>query len=172
VILTMSKKGKVKDQMEKKENDKEKFENQINSESYIEALEFYFNEFDDFFKNDAAKGVFLLGVATGKLLRAQKKKFKSNENIEPFWKSLFNLVLNKRKIMMIHTKVIAKSKQYKKYMKYPANLFKAISHYLMKAGDSFGLSEIEISWFFSQGLSTYREITNKNLIELLNPKNK
>ncbi len=152
------------------ENDNKIFENQLNNKSYIEALEIYFNKFKDLFKNDAAKGVFLLGVATGKLLRAQKKKFKSNENIEPFWKSLFNLILNKRKIMMIHTKALAKTKQYKKYMKFPSNLFKAISYYLMQTGDSFELSDLEISWFFTQGLSTYREITNKNLIVLLKNK--
>ena len=149
------------------ENNIQNFKDQLNNKSYIEALELYFDEFKDLFKNDAAKGVFLLGAATGKLLRAQKEKFKSNENIEPFWKSLFNLILNKRKIMMIHTKALAKTKQYKKYMKFPSNLFKAISYYLMQAGNSFELSDLEVSWFFTQGLSTYREITNKKLIELL-----
>ena len=75
--------------------------------------------------------------------------------------------MDKRKIMMIHQKVMAKSKQYIKYMKYPSNLFQAISHFLMNAGEDYELTDLEISWFFSQGMSTFREITNKNLLKLV-----
>jgi len=141
--------------------------NYLEISEYLTGLEKYFETYPNFFKKDVSKGIFLLGVAVGKLLSAQRQRFKSNENAEPFWNSLYNLNLNKKKIFQIQTKVMSKLKYYIKYMPYPKNLIQSISKYIMKAGNEFRLSDIEISWYFSHGLASYYEVTNKNLIELI-----
>ncbi|MEJ2251448.1 MAG: TM1802 family CRISPR-associated protein [Candidatus Lokiarchaeota archaeon] len=146
-------------------------ENYLKREDYLKALDKYFETYPGFFKNNVSKGIFLLGVATGKLLRAQRKRFKSNKNLEPFWNSLYNLTLNRKRILKIHSNLITKLKYYTKYTPYPRNLIRAISKYLMKSGDDFNLTNLEISWFFSHGLASFYEVTNKNLIKILNQKN-
>lgn len=146
----------------------EKLENYLNAKEYQEALDVYFELYSDFFQNDISKGIFLLGVATGKLLRAQRKRFKSNKSLEPFWNSLYNLNLNRKRILKIHSNVISKLKYYTKYTPYPRNLTRAFSKYLMKSGNEFNISNLEISWYFCHGLASYYEVTNENLIKLLN----
>jgi CRISPR-associated protein Cas8b/Csh1 subtype I-B len=143
-------------------------ENYMNAEEYIIALNKYFDTYPGFFKNNVSKGIFLLGVATGKLLGAQRKRFKSNKNLEPFWNSLYNLSLNRKRVLKIHSNVISKLKYYTNYTPYPRNLIKAISKYLMQSGNDFNLSDLEISWYFSHGLASYYEITNSKLIKILN----
>ena len=97
---------------------------------------------------------------------AQRKRFKSNNSLEPFWNSLYNLSLNQKRIQKIHNKVVSKLKYYKKYTPYPTNLIRAISKYFMKSIDILELSDLELSWYFSHGLASYYEVTNKKLIEL------
>ncbi|MHA1375987.1 MAG: TM1802 family CRISPR-associated protein, partial [Promethearchaeota archaeon] len=113
------------------------------------------------------KGLFLLGVATGKLLKAQRKRFQSNKGIEPFWNSLYNLNLNWKRVLKIQSNVIAKLKVYQNYTPYPANLLQSTSKYFIRAGDDHNLSDVELSWYFSHGLASYYEITNKNLLNLM-----
>jgi len=146
----------------------DELENYLTTEKYIDALEKYFQTYHGFFNNEISKGIFLLGVATGKLLRAQRKRFKSNKNLEPFWNSIYNLNLNQKRILQIHSNLISKLKYYTKYTPYPRNLIRSISKYLMKSGNDFNISDLEISWYFSHGLASYYEVTNKNLIKILN----
>ncbi|MBN1216333.1 MAG: hypothetical protein JXA99_12940 [Candidatus Lokiarchaeota archaeon] len=155
-------------ELEEEIEDEEKPESYLEAEEYLSAINKYFQTYPNFFKSDISKGIFLLGVATGKLLSAQRKRFRSNKNLEPFWSSLYNLDLNQKRILKIHSNVLLKLKYYTNYTPYPRNLFRAISKYLMKSGDEFTLSNLEISWYFSHGLASFYEVTNTNLKTILN----
>jgi len=159
----ISKNNESNDSQKRDQEREEKLEKKLDFETYQQLLEKYFKSYPGFFTNDGDKGVFLLGVVTSKLLRAQNDRYKLGNNVEPFWNSLYNLKLNKKRIMTLQIKVLSKLKFYHKYVFYPHNLIQAMSNYLMRAGKDFMLTDLEISWYFSHGLASYREVTNKNL---------
>lgn len=130
-------------------------ENGEKKETYQSIIQEYFQKYKDFFPNEQAKAVFLEGVLAGFLLEVQRMNKPDSEGNEPFWRSLHNLNLDARTVKNLFPKIVDKLKMYKKSY---SGLVSAISEYIQQAGNIESLDRIEISWFFSHGLSSYQYI--------------
>ncbi|MHA1798320.1 MAG: TM1802 family CRISPR-associated protein [Candidatus Helarchaeota archaeon] len=128
-------------------------EEQENSrELYASNIERYFEKYKDFFPNIQAKAVFLIGALAGFLLEVQRIA-KKDVKIEPFWRSLHGLKMDSRSIKMLYPKIIDKLKMYSRAY---SSLVSVISQYVQEAGTFNALDKIEISWYFTHGLSSYQ----------------
>lgn len=140
------------------ENNIENVENEDLKETYQSIIQEYFKKYKDFFPNDQAKAVFLAGALAGFLLEVQRINKSESEGNEPFWRSLHNLNLDARTVKNLFPKIVDKLKMYK--MSY-SGFVSAISEYIQQAGDFESLDRIEISWFFTHGLSSYQYLKKK-----------
>jgi len=83
----------------------------------------------------------------------QRKEREAKFGEEPFRKKLMGLKLDERKIKLIFSESIEKLSQYGS--NYPS-LEKMVANYLAKSGKNWTLSNDEISYFFSLGLTLGR----------------
>ena len=123
-----------------------------NGNNYQSIINRYFGKYRDFFCLTGSKAIFLIGALAGFLLEAQRIKNPDKKGNEPFWKALHDLRLDKRRLLDLFPKIVNKLKQ----MQFSyANLVGEISKYLQDAG-KWNLSNIELSWYFTHGLASYK----------------
>jgi len=138
---------------------KESSESLIADADYSSIIEKYFEKYADFFPNDGAKAVFLVGTLVGFLLEVQRIQNPNRQTIEPFWRTLHGLNVDQRLIKQIFVKAIDKLKLYG--FSY-SSLISVVSDYVKKAGSNFGLDKLEMSWFFAHGLASYVQLRRES----------
>lgn len=118
----------------------------------------FFDEFMDFFNNDSKKAVFLVGILAQFLLKIQYR-LKSSQ---PFRARLKGLKLDKKQIEKLLPEIQNKLEEYGE--NYYGQLEELISKYLLLAGNSWLITNDEISFYFVLGmnLSNNFKINNKN----------
>ncbi|CCK81113.1 TIGR02556 family CRISPR-associated protein [Desulfobacula toluolica] len=119
------------------------------TDDYEEKVDGFFDQFNDFFKTNEKRGIFLLGVLTQLLLNIQEKERGST----PFRSQLKGLKMDSSDITGLLPKLVEKLEQYKKnyYMK----LEKLISKYFISSGDhkSWNLTIDEMNYVFVLGMN-------------------
>ncbi len=124
-----------------------------NKGKYSDIINNYFEKYKDFFKNVESRAVFLEGVLAGLLLEIQRVQNPDKKGNEAFWRSLHNLRIDKRILLELFPKIINKLKQLQRPY---TNLVSEISKFLQDAGKKWNLSNIELSWYFTHGLASYK----------------
>lgn len=132
--------------LEETKLDKEK----VNLDSLTEE---FFENRKSTFSNDQEKASFTVGMLVNYVLHIQRKEREAKFGEEPFRKKLMGLKLDERKIKLIFSESIEKLSQYGS--NYPS-LEKMVANYLAKSGKNWTLSNDEISYFFSLGLTLGR----------------
>ncbi len=122
-------------------------------DNYRDKINQYFEKYSDFFINIPSKAVFLEGVLIGLLLEVQRVQNPKKKGNEAFWSSLHNLRVDNRILLELFPKVVNKLKLLQRPY---SNLVSEISIYLQDAGSKWDLSNIELSWYFTHGLSSYK----------------
>jgi CRISPR-associated protein Csh1 len=121
----------------------------MKTDDYEEKVDGFFGQFNDFFKTNDKRGIFLLGVLTQLLLNIQE----TDRGSTPFRSQLKGLKMNSSDITGLLPKLVEKLEQYKKnyYMK----LEKLISKYFISAGDqnSWNLTIDEMNYVFVLGMN-------------------
>ncbi len=109
----------------------------------------YFETFQDFFRTDAHKGVFLLGVLTSFLLKIQS----NDRNATPFRSRLKGLKMDSRDMVGLLPMIIEKLEQYKK--NYYKSLETMIAKFMVSAGDhnSWAIPLDELNYIFVLGMN-------------------
>lgn len=133
---------------------------QIESKEDFESkVTIFFDNFSEFFINDAHRGIFLIGVLTQFLLNIQKKE----RNSTPFRSKLKGLKMDGRDISVLLPEIIEKLEQYRSNYYIP--LENLISKYLVSAGNyqNWNLPVDEMNFIFVLGmnLSQYFKIPSK-----------
>ncbi|OLS14985.1 MAG: hypothetical protein RBG13Loki_1400 [Promethearchaeota archaeon CR_4] len=123
------------------------------SDFYEKIVKEYFHKHPDFFQNNIAKAIFLEGVLVGFLLEAQRLANPDKKTNEPFWNALHELRLSKRQLLEIYPKTMNKLKQLNRSY---SSLVKVVSNQIQEAGMEWTLSDIELSWYFAHGISSYQ----------------
>ena len=126
--------------------------------NYEEIIKSYFKQHPSFFQNEEAKAIFLEGVLVGFLLETQRIINPQKTGNEAFWSSLHELRMDKRILLDLFPKTINKLKQLGKSY---ATFVKEVSQYFQNLGNEWDLSNIEMSWYFSNGLVSYQNFKKK-----------
>lgn len=125
-------------------------------DSKEELFENFFKDNMDFFNTADKKAVFMVGFLSQKLLNIQYAK----ENRTPFVNRLKGLKLNKKDIRRLLPEI------QNKFVEYDANYYKDVesitSLYLLKAGENWSISELDIPFYFSLGMNLERHINLKS----------
>ena len=129
---------------------------------YSEVDEF-FDDYGEFFNSDDKKAVFLTGVLVNKLLNLQYQKRQS----KPFLAKLHGLKLDKSKVENIFKEATQKLMEYgqEDNINYYSSLRENIASKFLKSGNEWNLSNNEISYIFSLGISMsniFDNLKNKN----------
>lgn len=132
--------------------------NKNKTEKYSNLINKYFEKYKDFFSNIESKAVFLEGVLAGFLLEMQRIQNPDKKGNEAFWSSLHNLRVDNRILLELFPKIVNKLKQLQRPY---TNLVSEISRYLQDAGIKWKLSNIELSWYFTHGLASYKYFKKK-----------
>jgi len=135
-----------------------KIEQETEKEDYRGIIDQYFETHQAFFKNDTSKVVFLEGVLVGFVLEAQRMTNPDKKGNEPFWGTLHDLRIDQRLLMELFPKAVNKLKQLGYSYK---SLVKEISAYMQNTGATWGLTPVELSWYFSHGLASYQNFRRK-----------
>lgn len=129
-------------------------------DEFDEKVALFFESFQDFFKTDAHKGVFLLGVLTRFLLNIQSHE----RNSTPFRSRLKGLKMDSRDLVGLLPMIIEKLEQYQKNYYLPLETL--ISKYMVSAGDhnawAFPLDELNYIFVLGMNLSDYFNYFKKN----------
>lgn len=115
----------------------------------------FFSEHGDFFDSSAKQSVFMVGVLTQLLMNIQLH----DKGAAPFRKRLNSLKLDQELIARIFTEAREKLEQYGK--NYYKELEEDISELLIKGGME-KLSNDEISFFFTLGMTLYKKFKETN----------
>jgi CRISPR-associated protein Csh1 len=99
--------------------------------------------------NPAKKASFVVGMLVDYLLMVQRIERRVESGKEPFWKSLHGLRLDEKKVKEIFHRVIAKLREYRR----ETYLEEIAGRYLANAGENWGISKDEISYYFTLGLT-------------------
>lgn len=121
----------------------------LSGDEFEEKVSLYFGTFEKFFRTDAHKGIFLLGVLTRFLLRRQSDE----RNATPFRSRLKGLKMDSRDIVGLLPMIIEKLEQYKR--NYYRPLESLISKYMISAGDhsSWSIPPDELNYIFVLGMN-------------------
>ena len=125
-----------------------------------EKLEAIFAEFPDFFYKNSTRAVFTLGSLAQLLLDVQY----AERSATPFRTKLQGLRLDQRKVTALLPEIQNKFDEYNK--SYYRELEKLASEYLIQAGENWGLSKDEVSFYFVLGmnlasyLKAHKEVKN------------
>jgi CRISPR-associated protein Csh1 len=113
----------------------------------------FFSRFGDFFDSDAKKAIFLEGVLVQKLLNIQRLPEVSNaqQGKEPFRPRLKGLKLDEKQVKKLLPEAQNKLEEYGK--NYYRTLESIISKYFVSAGDGWGISNDETSFYFVLGMN-------------------
>ncbi len=127
----------------------------------------FFETFQDFFRTDAHKGVFLLGVLTKLLLNIQSHE----RNATPFRSRLKGLKMDSRDLVGLLPMIIDKLEQYQK--NYYSCLETLISKFMIAAGDhnkwEIPLDELNYIFVLGMNLSDYFKIEKPENKSVINP---
>ncbi|MGC8970985.1 MAG: TIGR02556 family CRISPR-associated protein [bacterium] len=125
-----------------------------------------FKKYDPTFETPAKRGLFLLGALTELLLRKQYK----DRNSKPFIKELKSLKMDKKDFIGLLPKIQNKLEEYNAFDKGKRILAEEASHYLLLAGDNWGMSVDEMNFYFACGMNLVQEVAdivypNKELVK-------
>ena len=124
-----------------------------------QTLEEFLNCFP-LLKGEAERGLFLLGVLTGKLLEIQSARLDGNK---PFLKKLKGLKMHKRDFKNLYTELVAKLEEYDQAGEFPIltskvrNLIEKTAQYLLLS-DDWKLSDKEANFIFACGLGLSKRV--------------
>jgi len=120
--------------------------------SRVETAETIFKNYPKFFKDDAKKAVFLVGVLSQLLMDIQRMKRKiSYPKPVPFRSKLMSLRLDERKIKALLPEIMNKLEEYES--NWYQDLEQLIAEYIVQAQCNWTLSNDEISFYFALGMS-------------------
>jgi CRISPR-associated protein Csh1 len=115
-----------------------------------------FKKYEPTFEAPAKKGLFLLGALTELLLRRQFKERGS----KPFMKELKSLKMDKKDFIGLLPKIQNKLEEYDAFDKGKRILAEEASHYLLLAGDSWGMGVDEMNFYFACGMNLVQEVAD------------
>ncbi|OFV67725.1 MAG: CRISPR-associated protein, family [Candidatus Syntrophoarchaeum caldarius] len=113
----------------------------------VKQAEHLFEEFSDFFNNDAKKAIFMEGVLAQRLLNIQYH----DRGSTPFRSKLQGLKLDEKVIKGLLPQIQNKLEEYGK--NYYTDLEGLISKYMIEAGDGWRMSKDEIGFYFVLGMN-------------------
>lgn len=116
-------------------------------ENSTQKLKAVFDEFPDFFSRNSTSAVFIVGVLAQLLLNIQY----TERGATPFRTKLQGLRLDQRKVSALLPEIQNKFEEYNK--NYYKELEKLASEYLIQAGNDWGLSKDEVSFYFVLGMN-------------------
>jgi len=136
-----------------KMSEKGMWENELGKEEIDRKVDDFFERFSDFFENDAKKAVFLEGALAQFLLNIQRLPEIRNAEPgkEPFRSRLKGLRLDEKQIKKLLPEIQNKLEEYGK--NYYRELESKISKYFVSAGNGWGLTNDEISFYFVLGMN-------------------
>jgi CRISPR-associated protein Csh1 len=125
-------------------------ENETNA---VKQVELFFEEFSDFFNNNAKKAIFMEGALAQLLLNIQRlpEVMNAQPGKEPFRSKLQGLKLDERVIKGLLPAIQNKLEEYGK--NYYKELESVIAEYMIRAGDGWRMSKDEISFYFVLGMN-------------------
>jgi len=128
------------------------FPKEIGGEIKIKT-ESFFEKFSDFFDSDIKKAIFLEGALVQKLLNIQRLPEVSNAQSgkEPFRSHLKGLKLEEKQIRKLLPEIQNKLEEYGK--NYYCDLETIISEYFISSGNTWNITNDEISFYFVLGMN-------------------
>lgn len=127
----------------------------IEEEGLGNKIEKFFEEHS--FDNPAKKASFAVGMLVDYLLMIQRMERKVGSGEEPFWKSLHGLRLDEKRVKEIFHRAVAKLREYRR----GTFIEEIAGKYLAEAGEKWGISKDEVSYYFTMGLTLRSTLTNK-----------
>jgi len=121
----------------------------------VKQAEHLFEEFSDFFNNDAKKAIFMEGVLAQRLLNIQYH----DRGSTPFRSKLQGLKLDEKVIKGLLPQIQNKLEEYGK--NYYTDLEGLISKYMIEAGDGWRMSKDEIGFYFVLGMNLSHRFRSK-----------
>lgn len=123
--------------------------------------ELFFEEFSDFFNNDAKKAIFMEGALAQLLLNIQRlpEVMDAQPGKEPFRSKLQGLKLDEKVVKGLLPAIQNKLEEYGK--NYYKDLESLIAEYMIRAGDGWRMSKDEISFYFVLGMNLSHKFKSK-----------
>lgn len=124
-----------------------------NTTDMAKQVELFFEEFSDFFNNDAKKAIFMEGALAQLLLNIQRlpEVMNAKPGKEPFRSKLQGLKLDEKVVKGLLPAIQNKLEEYGK--NYYKDLERLIAEYMIQAGDGWRMSKDEISFYFVLGMN-------------------
>jgi CRISPR-associated protein Csh1 len=124
-----------------------------NATDAVKQVELFFEEFSDFFNNDAKKAILMEGALAQLLLNIQRlpEVMNAQPGKEPFRPKLQGLKLDEKVIKGLLPAIQNKLEEYSK--NYYKDLESVIAEYMIRAGDGWRMSKDEISFYFVLGMN-------------------
>jgi len=116
-------------------------------ENSTQKLEAVFDNFPEFFNRNSTRAVFIVGALAQLLLNIQY----TERGATPFRTKLQGLRLDQRKVSALLPEIQNKFEEYNK--NYYSKLERLASEYLIQAGNDWGLSKDEVSFYFVLGMN-------------------
>ena len=116
-------------------------------ENSTQKLEAIFDAFPEFFNRNSTRAVFIVGALAQLLLNIQY----TERGATPFRTKLQGLRLDQRKVSALLPEIQNKFEEYNK--NYYSKLEKLATEYLIQAGNDWGLSKDEVSFYFVLGMN-------------------
>jgi CRISPR-associated protein Csh1 len=118
-------------------------------------IEKFFEEFSDFFDDNAKKGAFLEGVLTQKLLNIQWQERRAT----PFRSHLKGLKMNEKQVKALLPEIQNKLEEYGK--NYYRDIEEITSKYLLQSGSNWRITNDEINFYFVMGMNLANQFKKK-----------
>jgi len=125
----------------------------------VEVARKIFENYPRFFKGDAEKATFLMGVLSQLLMDIQLRERGST----PFRAKLQGLKLDERKVKNLLSEIMNKLEEYES--NYYRDLETYVSELLIQAQDAWNLSKDEISFYFALGMNLSKYFKTKMVEE-------
>lgn len=124
-----------------------------NTTDMVKHAELFFEEFSDFFNNDAKKAIFMDGALAQLLLNIQRlpEVMNAQPGKEPFRSKLQGLKLDEKVVKGLLPAIQNKLDEYGK--NYYKDLESIIAEYMIRAGEGWRMSKDEISFYFVLGMN-------------------
>lgn len=118
-------------------------------------IEKFFEEFSDFFDDNAKNGAFLEGVLTQKLLNIQYQERRAT----PFRSHLKGLKMNEKQVKALLPEIQNKLEEYGK--NYYRDIEEITSKYLLQSGSNWRITNDEINFYFVMGMNLANHFKKK-----------
>ena len=132
-----------------------------NTTDMVKHAELFFEEFSDFFNNDAKKAIFMDGALAQLLLNIQRlpEVMNAQPGKEPFRSKLQGLKLDEKVVKGLLPAIQNKLDEYGK--NYYKDLESIIAEYMIRAGEGWRMSKDEISFYFVLGMNLSDKFKSK-----------